>query len=337
MQPADNPYKSIEQQHLPVLLDAVLTVLPLEANKLYVDGTLGLGGHTHALLQHAIEQHALPIQWLGIDQDTNALAMATQRLAPLVTDNEASVRFNTWHGNYSQLPEALASINAPSITGGLLLDLGVSSYQLDTAERGFSFMHNGPLDMRMNPHATQTAADILNTWHEADLADCFYQYGEERFSRQIAYKIIQRRTETPFEETHQLATLVEGVYRHQQRQGKSKKENKHPATRVFQALRIGVNAEFEHLKTTLDSLPTVLSPQAVVAIITFHSLEDRLVKHWFKQAINPCCCPPLMPVCQCGLQATFEAVFRKPIEATEAEQEDNPRSRSAKLRVYRRV
>lgn len=331
------PLRDNTQQHIPVLLHPILTVFALQPNKLYVDGTLGLGGHTHALLQHALEQHALPIQWLGIDQDTNAITMATQRLAPLVTANEATIGFNTWHGNYSQLPEALAAINAPAITGGLLLDLGVSSYQLDTAERGFSFMHNGPLDMRMNPNATQTAADILNTWHETDLADCFYQYGEERFSRQIAYKIIQRRTETPFEETHQLATLVEGVYRHQQRQGKSKKENKHPATRVFQALRIAVNAEFEHLQTTLDSLPAVLHNGAIVAIITFHSLEDRLVKHWFKQAINPCCCPPLMPVCQCGLQPTFEAVFRKPIEATVEEQEENPRSRSAKLRVYRRV
>ena len=334
MQSTDKP---IEQKHQPVLLAAVLNALPIQTNKLYVDGTLGLGGHTQALMQQAITNNALPAQFLGIDQDTNALAMATQRLAPLVEANQPAIQFNTWHGNYSQVPEALASISEPLITGGILLDLGVSSYQLDTPERGFSFMADGPLDMRMNPLATQTASDILNTWSETDLADCFYTYGEERFSRGIARKIVERRATQPFERTHQLAHLVEGIYRYQQKQGRSKKEGKHPATRVFQALRIAVNEELSHLETTLAVLPSVLAVWATVAIITFHSLEDRIVKQWFKRAMNPCVCPPLMPVCQCQLQSTFRAIVRKPIEASDAEKLENPRSRSAKLRLYERI
>ncbi|MCX5921152.1 MAG: 16S rRNA (cytosine(1402)-N(4))-methyltransferase RsmH [Candidatus Melainabacteria bacterium] len=337
MQPADNNETPIEQKHQPVLLAAVLNALPIQANKLYVDGTLGLGGHTQALMLQAIANHASPAQFLGIDQDTNALAMATQRLAPLVEEQSTNLNFTTWHGNYSQVPEALAAINAPLITGGILLDLGVSSYQLDTAERGFSFMADGPLDMRMNPLATQTASDIINTWGETDLADCFYTYGEERFSRGIARKIVERRTTQPFERTHQLAHLVEGIYRYQQKQGRSKKEGKHPATRVFQALRIAVNEELSHLETTLAVLPSVMAVGATVAIITFHSLEDRIVKQWFKRAMNPCVCPPLMPVCQCQLQPTFRAIVRKPIEADETEKQENPRSRSAKLRIYQRI
>jgi 16S rRNA (cytosine1402-N4)-methyltransferase len=333
--------------HQPVLLQEVLRfwapppapptpqapLPPLLHPLLYVDGTLGMGGHSEGLLQ-CLHRCGAPWQWLGADQDPQALALAQTRLAPLLLPPHQGTYL---HANYSQL---LQQLGPQAITGGLLLDLGVSSFQLDTPERGFSFSHAGPLDMRMNPQSTApTAAELLNTMDEATLADWFYTWGEEKLSRPIAKAIVQRRQQAPWQHTAELAALVEAQYKRKGagRTKEGSREKKHPATRVFQALRVVVNDEFGHLEALLGSLPQLLAPQAKVLFLTFHSLEDRCVKRWFTQAIKGCTCPAWFPTCQCGEVGTFKALVSKPFVATEAELAENPRARSAKLRVYERL
>ncbi len=328
----------ISNKHVPVLLPEVLAGLNLHVGKTYVDGTLGLGGHSQALLEclHGLGERSP--QWVGVDQDTQALGMAQKRLAPTLDRFDETTRTHFVESNYSQIPQTLADLGITGIDGGLLLDLGVSSFQLDTAERGFSFMRSGPLDMRMNPtdETTPTAADLLNTASQEALIRIFEDYGEEKFAFPIAKAIVEDRAHTPWQDTLTLAHLVERIYRLKQKSGRLK-EAKHPATRVFQALRMAVNGELDHLDALLHALPDLMQPQSRVAVITFHSLEDRRVKQQFKPWLQGCICPPQFPICTCESTPLFKAVNRKALEAGHLETERNPRSRSAKLRVYERL
>jgi 16S rRNA (cytosine1402-N4)-methyltransferase len=329
---------AISSKHVPVLLDAVLNGLNLQVAKTYVDGTLGMGGHSQFLLEALHDLGETSPRWVGVDQDARALGMAQERLAPTIAQFKETQHIHFVQSNYSEIPEKLPELGITGIDGGLLLDLGVSSYQLDTADRGFSFMRSGPLDMRMNgtDDDIPTAADILNTASFEELCRIFELYGEEKYAYPIAKAIVEDRAESPWHDTLDLAKLVERIYRLKQKSGKAK-EAKHPATRVFQALRMAVNGELEHLESTLNALSALMQAGSRVAIITFHSLEDRLVKQTFKPWLDGCVCPPQFPICTCGKTPLFKAVNRKPLEASELEKDDNPRSRSAKLRVYSRL
>lgn len=329
---------SLDAIHTPVLLDAVLDGLNLQAGKCYIDGTLGMGGHSQALLKQLALLGETHPQWVGVDQDAQALAIAQVRLADTLKTFTDATQCHFVQSNYSQLEECLEAKGIGEISGGLLLDLGVSSLQLDAPERGFSFRRNGVLDMRMNQNASQslTAQSILNTYSLEELCSIFERYGEEKYAYPIAKAIVADRETTPWRESLPLAQLCERVYRLKQKSGKQK-EAKHSATRVFQALRMAVNGELEHLETTLQQLPRLMAPRSRVAMITFHSLEDRLVKQTFKTWMQGCSCPPHFPICTCEAAPLFKAVNRKAIEASEAEKEANPRSRSAKLRVYERL
>lgn len=326
----------IAQKHTPVLLEACLEALQLQPGKLYVDGTLGMGGHSEGILKRLRERGDETPKWVGVDQDAEALGLAKQRLQPTLETLASQRALHFLQANFSEIPGRLPIFGVNHVDGGLLLDLGVSSYQLDTPERGFSFMQNGPLDMRMSPHLRETAADVLNTRSLEALLHIFKTYGEEDFAYPIARAVVEDREKTPWHETLPLAEMVSRVYRAKQKGGRQREE-KHPATRVFQALRIAVNSELEHLEQLLEALPQLMAPGSRVAILTFHSLEDRLVKQRMKQLASDCECPPKFPVCRCARVATFKAVQRKPIEATADEVSANPRARSAKLRIYERV
>jgi 16S rRNA (cytosine1402-N4)-methyltransferase len=312
-------------QHLSVLLQESIHGLNPTPGKLYVDATLGGGGHSLALLEHCPT-----LQLIGIDQDPQALKAATERLQPY------HAQFKAVAGNYSQLADILKDQGIQTISGGVLADLGVSSPQLDQAERGFSFRLEGPLDMRMNPDQGLTAADVVNTYSAEALVDILSRYGEVRFAKTIARELVQHREHTPFTTTRQLAQCIEKVVR---RALKSKGawdeqgKHSHPATQCFQAIRIEVNQELAHLERFLALLPELLLPGARLAIISFHSLEDRIVKHAFQAAAKGCVCPPRFPICQCGQVPSLKILTSKPITATDAECQENPRARSAKLRV----
>ena len=324
MQPSTHISGEIENYgHIPVLRDEVLACLDPQPGKVYVDVTLGAGGHTAALLE-ILQPHG---QVIGIDQDPMALVIAQQRLIQF----GAQVQFIV--GNFGQTSELLRPlIGLNRITGGLLADLGVSSMQLDTAERGFSFSKEAPLDMRMSPETELTAETVINSYPEAALKRIFSEYGEEHLSGTIARSIVHKRESDRFTTTVQLAQFIANLYG-----GRGKKEKIHPATRVFQALRIEVNDELGQLRRLLDSLPILLAPGARVAIISFHSLEDRLVKQFFKKQSLNCICPPGFPVCRCTHRATFRNLSNKPIIANETEIKRNARARSAKLRAAIRL
>jgi 16S rRNA (cytosine1402-N4)-methyltransferase len=308
-----------EKVHKPVLLDEVLQVLRVELGGVFVDCTLGLGGHTEAIL------NASPLAYvIGIDRDTDALRLARKRLARFGT----RVRFV--QSNFSQIVEAVAD-NAGEVSG-ILADLGVSSMQFDSETRGFSFRFDAPLDMRMSPGEGQTAAELLAEVDEKELADIIYRYGEERFSRRIARRIIEKRESGQrIVTTQQLAEIVKRAVPF------SRKEKIHPATRTFQALRIAVNGELEILERFIFDAADVLKTTGTLAVITFHSLEDRIVKRAFQRLAGRCDCPPRMPTCICGAKKTIEILTRKPILPSEEEKSDNPRSRSAKLRACRKI
>ncbi|WP_373532168.1 16S rRNA (cytosine(1402)-N(4))-methyltransferase RsmH [Vampirovibrio sp.] len=313
--PSDRPL------HIPVLLNAVLDALSPEAGRVYVDATLGAGGHSEAIL----ERLGVDGRLFGIDQDPAALKMATDRLLRFGS------AFQPVAGNFSEIARLMPAQGLP-ITGGVLADIGVSSMQLDQAERGFSFSKQAALDMRMNPDSALTAAEVINTYSEADLLRIFSEYGEEHMSKTLAREIVIHRKAQPFETTLALANFIASQYK---RVGKHEKI--HPATRVFQALRIEVNDELGSLQRFLQSLPPLLAPGAKILIISFHSLEDRIIKDFFKTESKNCICPPRLPICQCHHQATLKLPKGQPIEATDAEIKMNPRSRSAKLRVAIRV
>jgi 16S rRNA (cytosine1402-N4)-methyltransferase len=281
-----------------------------------VDGTSGAGGHAWGILEASGPDGRL----LGLDVDPQALALAAGRLAPY------GERVKLAHASYTAMDEQLAALGWGQVDG-ILLDLGVSSMQLDQPERGFSFKEDAPLDMRFDPTTGPTAADLVNSVAEGDLADLLYTYGEERKSRQIARAIVQAR---PLHTTQELARVVRRAM------GPSRGRID-PSTRTFQALRIAVNHELESVETMLPLAVKRLAPGGRLAVIAFHSLEDRLVKQFFHKESRDCICPPGQPVCTCGHHASLRLITRRPIQAGEAEVQQNPRARSARLRVVEKI
>ena len=301
--------------HDTVLLAEAVALLAPAPGRIIVDGTLGGGGHSAALL-------AAGARVIGVDQDPEALAFAEARLG------EGGENFRAVRGNFARIGEALDALGLAKIDG-VLLDLGVSSRQLDAAERGFSFMREGPLDMRMDPSAPVSAADLVNTMSGEQLEKIFRNFGEEPAARKIAVRLVRDRMVTPFTTTKQLADAVETVI---PRHGRT-----HPATRIFQALRIAVNRELDVLAEGLAQFSTRLAPGGRFAVITFHSLEDRIVKTFFKARTTAFLDRPEWPAPRPNPDFIFKAVTRKPVTASEAEQRANPRARSAKLRVVERI
>lgn len=308
-------------RHLSVLPAEVLALLEPRPGGRYLDGTVGGGGHARLILEASAPDGVL----LGLDQDPEALRRAAEVLAPF--GGRAMLR----HRNFSAAAEVLAELGWDGVDG-MLLDLGVSSFQLDEASRGFSFRTDAPLDMRMDPTAGQAAAEVVNTAEAQELARIFREYGEERWAGRIARRIVKVRQERPLTTTLQLAELVRETVPGGRVPGRI-----HPATRVFQALRIHVNRELEHLSEGLSRGIDLLKPGGRLAVISFHSLEDRIVKHFFLQEARGCICPPRLPVCRCGHLPRVELLTRKGVRPTEAETEANPRARSAVLRAVRRL
>lgn len=309
-----------EVLHTSVLLDESAEIL-IDGGKVFVDATLGVGGHAEAVLKR------LPkARLIGIDQDTEAIELARRRLAPF------GARVKIVHSNFSEL-KGIVDAEEPEGVDGILADLGVSSLQFDRGPRGFSFREDAPLDMRMNPESPDpTAAELLATLSESEIADVIYRFGEERSSRRIARQIVEKREAgTPVTTTRELAGLIERSVR------RSPKEKTHPATRTFQALRIAVNRELDVLGQFISSAVEVLKPGGRLAIISFHSLEDRVVKQAFQKLSGKCTCPPRIPRCVCGAGKRVEILTKKPIVPGEEEMERNWRSRSAKLRAVRKL
>ena len=304
-----------EYQHLPIMVTQVLDALNIRPDGVYADGTAGGGGHARAVGEKLSSAGTL----ICNDRDADAIAVCRRRLADL----PCTVRLI--HGNFADLPA-----NAGCRFDGVLLDLGVSSYQLDQAERGFSYMHDAPLDMRMNRDDKLTARDVVNEWSEAELANIFFEYGEERYSRRIAAGIVRQRSVSPIETTGELSEVIRAnMPRH------ALNEKQHPAKRVFQAIRIAVNDELGQVRTALDQLVDNLNDGGRIAVLTFHSLEDRIVKTAFARYERPCTCPPEFPVCVCG-KKPLGKVLVKGIAPSDEEIRENPRARSTRLRVFER-
>ena len=307
------------KQHESVLEREVIQNLNLLGGSLIVDGTLGDGGHAELLLKNTTS-----VRVLGIDRDMRAIERAEKRLAPFRD------RITLVHGNFSDIKTILKKINVMNVDG-LLLDLGVSSPQLDLPDRGFSFMRNGPLDMRMDSSQKITAADLLVELPDERLVSVIKEYGEERFSKRIVRAIRQAQKQSAIKTTLQLSNIISSVI-HASRQTKI-----HPATRTFQALRIAVNGELEHIKKALRDSVDILQESARVIVISFHSLEDRIVKNFFKTEEKGCVCPPKIPICSCGHKQRLKIITRKPIIPAVEEVRRNSRASSAKLRVAERV
>ena len=305
----------MEFTHKPVLLAECIEALHIRPEGIYVDGTLGRAGHSREIAQRLTTGRLV-----CIDQDQAAIDAAQERLAPWMD------RVTLVHSNFDRVSEILAELDIPGVDG-MLFDLGVSSPQLDDASRGFSYMHDAPLDMRMSQQG-ETAADLVNTLSREDLARILRDYGEEPFAWQIAGKIEEARENAPIETTLQLADIVASAMPPAER-----RKNKNPSRRTFQALRIAVNHELDALEEGLDTIFEHLAPGGRLCVITFHSLEDRLVKNKFRRWATACTCPPEFPVCVCGGKAKAKLITRKPIEANTQELEENRRSRSAHLRV----
>ena len=303
-------------QHIPVLYQAVIDLLKPAPGCLYVDGTLGAGGHSRGLLIDSSPDG----QVAGFDRDPQALELAKNNLA------EFGERVIFINDSYRNFQSHLNNLNWHCVDG-ILLDLGLSSMQLDTPERGFSFREDGPLDMRFDPDQPLTAADLVNELSREELADIIYTYGEEKLSRKIADAIIANR---PLVRTKDLAQIVKKVAR-------NPKSKTHPATRTFQALRIAVNQELDALEAFLPKALESLNTGGRLAIIAFHSLEDRIVKQFFRMESRDCICPPDFPVCVCGHKARLKELTRRPIRPEESEIDRNPRARSAKLRVAEKI
>jgi len=317
----------VDSVHKPVLLEQVLRLLDLKAGNVVIDGTLGTAGHSVPMLKAVMPGGFL----LGLDRDPQVAGLAARELvsAGFTRDEKFDVEVR----RFSQFDEALASRRISGFDR-FLLDLGVNSLHLDRAERGFSFKREGPLDMRMNPQepGSRSAAEVVMSEDVAALARIFEKYGEERFARRVAQEIVRIRQSAPIETTAQLQEIVANAIPR-----RAWPVNIDPATRVFQALRIEVNRELGELEEVLEKLPGLARPGARIGIISFHSLEDRPVKEAFRKWCTGCVCPPEFPVCICGRKAKFRAVTRKPVMADEAEMTDNPRARSAKLRVVERL
>lgn len=306
--------------HIPVLLHEVIDGLALQAGMTCIDATVGGGGHTQAMLEAVSPDGHV----IGFDRDRAALFLATERL------EEFGAQFVPIHDSFSALEEHASEIAPHAPVMAITADLGLSSMQLDQAHRGFAFRLDAPLDMRFDQDSGQTAAQLLASTPQDALADILYQFANERKSRRIARAIVEARKEEPITTTVQLAELIERTI------GRRPQDKIHPATRTFQALRIAVNHELDHVSAFIPKAIDLLAPGGRLAIITFHSIEDRLVKQAFREASTDCICPPEIPECRCDHRATVEQVTRKPIIPTEEEQKHNPRSRSAQLRIVKK-
>ena len=311
----------MEFQHKSVLLQECIDALNIRPDGIYLDGTLGGAGHSSQIARRLTEGGRL----IGVDRDRTALAAAKERLAPYAD------RVTLVHSNFAEIDAILDSLGIPAVDG-MLFDLGVSSPQLDDASRGFSYMADAPLDMRMDKDDALTAGAVVNTWPQGELRRIPYDYGEERYAPQIAAAICRAREKAPIETTLELVDIIRSAMPAQ-----ALREKQHPAKRSFQAIRIAVNDELGAVSRMMQAAVGRLNPGGRLAVITFHSLEDRIVKSEMQQAARGCTCPPEFPVCVCGKKPLVKLVTRKPIVSGPAELEENPRARSAKLRVAEKL
>ena len=310
----------MEFKHKSILLNECIENLNIKRNGIYVDGTLGGGGHSYSILKKLDNTGLL----IGIDRDSDAINAATKRLSEFNN-------FKLVHDNNSNIINVLKKLNIQGIDG-MLLDLGVSSYQLDEADRGFSYMHDAKLDMRMNREDKFSAYNVVNEYSEEKLAFIFKEYGEERYAKNIARNICKKRKEKEIKTTFELVEIIKSSM-----PSKALNEKQHPAKRVFQAIRIEVNEELIRLKQTIKDAVYSLNKCGRLAIITFHSLEDKIVKHTYEELEGRCTCPKDFPVCVCGFKSFGKIITKKPIVCCKEELMDNPRARSAKLRVFEKI
>lgn len=311
----------MEFTHDSVLLEETITYLNIQPDGIYVDGTLGGAGHSFEICRRLSRQGRL----IGIDQDGDAIVAATKRLKPFED------RVTILRDNYCNMKLRLQELGICGVDG-ILLDLGVSSYQLDTVERGFTYRETAPLDMRMDQRQSKTAKDILNGYSEQELYRMIREYGEERFAKNIAHEIVKARSGQAIETTEELNQIILKAI-----PAKERVTGGHPSKRTYQAIRIELNRELEVLSASLDEMIELLNPGGRLCVITFHSLEDRIVKTIFKRNENPCTCPPDFPVCICGKKPKGRVITRKPVLPQEKEQQKNKRSRSSKLRVFEKI
>ncbi len=309
---------SVEFKHVSIMVDEVIENLDIKSDGIYVDGTLGGAGHAWHICKRLGEKG----RFIGIDQDAAAIEASKKRLA------EFGDRVQVVRSNYCHMKDLLWQMEIDKVDG-ILLDLGVSSYQFDNAARGFSYREDAPLDMRMDQRQEMTARDIVNTYSESELYRIIRDFGEDRFAKNIAKHICQARAKKPIETTFELTEVIKGAI-----PMKIRATGGHPAKKTFQAIRIELNQELAVLQDSLNDMIDLLNENGRICIITFHSLEDRIVKTIFKKNENPCVCPPNFPVCMCGRKSKGKVITRKPIIPSEKEMEENPRSKSAKLRVF---
>ncbi|MDE6208379.1 MAG: 16S rRNA (cytosine(1402)-N(4))-methyltransferase RsmH [Lachnospiraceae bacterium] len=312
----------MEFSHKSVLLDETIDSLNIKPDGIYVDGTLGGAGHAYEVVKKLSDKG----RFIGIDQDEDALAAATEKLSIF----KDKIKIDIVKSNYKDINNVLNALGVKKVDG-ILLDIGVSSYQIDTVERGFTYKEDAPLDMRMDKSASLSAKDIVNDYSEIELFRIIRDYGEEKFAKNIAKHIVSRRNEKPLETTGELIEAIKAAI-----PAKIRANTGHPAKKTFQAIRIEVNKELEVLENSIDNMIEILNDGGRLSIITFHSLEDRIVKNKFRDNENPCVCPPNFPVCVCGKKSKGTVVTRKPIVPGDKEINDNKRSKSSKLRVFER-
>ncbi len=310
----------MEFSHKPIMLEETISALNIRPDGIYVDGTLGGAGHSLEIVRRLTEGGRL----IGIDQDGDAIAAAAARLEPY-HDRTVIVR-----NNYEQIESVLRSLDIRGVDG-ILLDLGVSSYQLDNAQRGFTYREDVPLDMRMDQRQERTAGDIVNDYSETALFHMIRDYGEDKFAKNIAKHIVTARQDHPIRTTGELTQIIKAAIPQ-----KVRLHGGHPAKKTFQAIRIELNRELDVLKNSLETMIDLLNDEGRLCVITFHSLEDRIVKNIFRTCERPCICPPEFPVCTCGRVSKGRVITRKPILPAPGELEDNPRAKSSKLRVFER-
>ncbi len=308
----------MEFKHISVLLDETIDSLNIKPNGIYVDGTLGGGGHSYEICKRLGAGGRL----VGIDQDMDAIKATTKRL------EDYKDKIDIVHSNYQDIESCLGELSICGVDG-IVLDLGVSSYQLDNVDRGFTYREDTPLDMRMDQSQVKTARDIVNGYSEMELFKVIRDYGEDQFAKNIAKHIVKTREDGPIETTGQLNEIIKAAIPAKMRQGTG-----HPSKKTFQAIRIELNQELEVLENSIDKMIELLNPGGRLSIITFHSLEDRIVKNIFRKNMNPCTCPPSFPVCTCGKAPKGKIITRKPIIPSEQEINDNKRAKSSKLRVF---
>lgn len=314
-----NQTETVEFSHIPVLLDACMELLNIKPDGVYIDGTLGGAGHSSEILARLSRGGQL----IGIDQDSDALAVASKRLAEVQTQGS----FRTIKANFADMAKVCEGV----LADGILLDIGVSSYQFDNPDRGFSYRMDGKLDMRMDQERDLTAYHVVNTYSERDLTRILRDYGEEKWASRIAKRIVTKRNERPIETTFQLVDIVKEAI-----PAAARKDGGHPAKRTFQAIRIEVNQELSVLSEAIDGAMSLLKDGGRLVIITFHSLEDRIVKNKFREEERPCVCPSHFPVCVCGRESKGRVVTGHPVVAKDEELERNNRAHSAKVRAFER-